>query len=50
MCPDCRDEVTSKNRCTRCGKKIPDPSGNDDDDAFVNPNFDNDEYVRKSQE
>lgn len=48
MCPECRDEVTSKNRCTRCGKKIPDYDSGDD--AFVNPNFDSSEYERKSQE
>ena len=22
MCPDCRNAVTSQNRCTRCGKPI----------------------------
>lgn len=46
MCPDCRDEVTSKNKCTRCGKPIP---HFDDNDEFVNPNFDWDEYNRKSK-
>ena len=47
MCPDCRDEVTSKNKCTRCGKEIP-HYGEDDDDGFVNPNFNEEEYMSKS--
>lgn len=47
MCPDCRDEVTSKRKCTRCGKDIPDYDS-DEDDAFINPNFDDEEYELKS--
>lgn len=45
MCPDCRDEVTSKNKCTRCGKEMP---HNNEDDGFINPNFDEEEYMSKS--
>lgn len=44
MCPECRDEVTSKRKCTRCGKDIP----QNDDDGFVNPNFNEEEYLSKS--
>lgn len=42
MCPKCREEVTSGNRCIRCGKPI-DGSG---EESFTNPNFDLDRYER----
>jgi tRNA(Ile2) C34 agmatinyltransferase TiaS len=44
MCPSCREEVTSKCKCTRCGKDMP----HDDEDSFVNPNFNEEEYMSKS--
>lgn len=47
MCPDCREEVTSKHKCIRCGKEIPNYDM-DDEDGFVNPNFDEEEYKSKS--
>jgi tRNA(Ile2) C34 agmatinyltransferase TiaS len=45
MCPDCRTEVTSKHKCTRCGKDIPQY---DEDEGFVNPNFNEEEYASKA--
>lgn len=45
MCPDCRTEVTSKHKCTRCGKDIPQY---DEDEVFVNPNFNEEEYASKA--
>lgn len=44
MCPECREEVTSKCYCIRCGKEIGKES---DIDQFVNPNFNEDEYQAK---
>lgn len=44
MCPECREEVTSKNKCIRCGKEIHDSNS----DSFVNPNFDYEEYNMKA--
>lgn len=38
MCPKCREEVTSKHRCIRCGKDIM------EEESFTNPNFDMDRY------
>ena len=38
MCPKCREEVTSKHRCIRCGKEII------EQESFINPNFDMDRY------
>ena len=38
MCPKCREEVTSKHKCIRCGKDII------EEESFVNPNFDMDRY------
>lgn len=35
MCPDCRNEATSTNKCIRCGKVLA-----KDEDRFINPNFD----------
>lgn len=46
MCPDCRDEVTSNHKCIRCGKEL--PHRGDEDDVFVNPNFDEEEYMSKA--
>lgn len=40
MCDKCRDEVSSDNKCIRCGK----PIDRDDDDEFINPNFDEERF------
>lgn len=42
MCPKCREEVTSTQKCIRCGKDIT------ESESFVNPNFDMDRYNRLS--
>jgi hypothetical protein len=34
MCNKCKDEVTSDNKCSRCGTTI------NKEDTFINPNFD----------
>lgn len=44
MCDHCRDEVTSKTFCTRCGKVISNNKDNDGEETFVNKNFDMDKY------
>ena len=44
MCPDCRNEVISNNKCTRCGK----PLTHIDDD--VSTTFDMDRYERLKAE
>jgi hypothetical protein len=41
MCQKCIDEVTSDNRCIRCGAII-------DTDTFVNPNFDRNRFDQLS--
>lgn len=46
MCPDCREEVTSKNKCTRCGKEYKPLIDIDDDSSFINPNFDTKRYEK----
>ena len=46
MCPDCRDEVTSKCKCTRCGKPM---LPHDEYETFVNPNFNEEEYRLKAE-
>lgn len=38
MCSKCREEVTSDQKCIRCGKDII------EGESFVNPNFDMDRY------
>lgn len=43
MCPECRSEATSNNKCIRCGKVL-----TNDEDKFVNPNFDADRFERLS--
>lgn len=46
MCDDCRHEVTSINRCSRCGKLLS-PKGDSigsDFETGVNSNFDMDRY------
>lgn len=45
MCPTCRDEVTSRHKCSRCGKHIGDIK-----QAFVNPNFDKSRFDSLSNE
>lgn len=45
MCPDCRNEATSNNKCIRCGKVLADSK-----DRFVNPNFDADRFERLSRD
>lgn len=40
MCDSCKSEVTSSNKCTRCGKSIV------HSESFINPNFDVDRYNR----
>lgn len=45
MCPDCRDEVTSTNKCIRCGKVL-----TKGEDKFINPNFDADRFERLSND
>jgi len=41
MCQKCRDEATSKH-CIRCGKAL------DNDENFVNPNFDYNKFKQMS--
>lgn len=36
MCPSCKDEATSSNKCIRCGKVLSTKS----ESRFVNPKFD----------
>lgn len=43
MCPECRDEATSNNKCIRCGKVL-----TKKEDIFINPNFDADRFKRLS--
>lgn len=50
MCPECRDEVTSKHKCIRCGKQIPHYDFDDGEDGFINPNFNEEEYEQKANE
>lgn len=44
MCDQCKHEVSSENRCIRCGKII----DTDPNDNFVNPNFDEDRFKKLS--
>lgn len=44
MCDSCRDEVTSKTRCTRCGKIISSNNDNDIEESFINDGFDLEKY------
>lgn len=46
MCDDCRSEVTSTNRCSRCGKIISVREGHSGSDVEtgINDNFDIDRY------
>jgi hypothetical protein len=44
LCPKCREEVTSGNTCTRCGKKL---YGSD---GAINPNFDRTRFDRLNNE
>ena len=44
MCPECRDEATSTNKCIRCGKVL-----TKDEDKFINPNFDANRFERLSR-
>lgn len=46
MCDDCKHEVTSSKRCSRCGKVI---RNKDNGDVFINPNFDADRYEKLSK-
>lgn len=45
MCPECRDEAISDKRCIRCGKVL-----TNDDDRFINPNFDSSKFEKLSGE
>ena len=47
MCDNCRNEVTSKVMCTRCGKVISNNNNDNDDtqeETFVNESFDMEKY------
>lgn len=44
MCDDCRNEVTSKVRCTRCGKVISNNNDDTQEETFVNESFDMEKY------
>lgn len=44
MCPQCRDEVTSANKCHRCGKSLSHV------ESGINPNFDRDRFDKLSGE
>ena len=44
MCDECITEVTSKNTCSRCGKKI------SKTDSFINPNFDINKFNKLSKQ
>lgn len=44
MCPECRNEATSTNKCIRCGKVL-----TKDEGKFINPNFDVDRFERLSR-
>lgn len=44
MCPECRNEVTSKKKCVKCGKVLA------DEDKFINPNFDASRFDRLSND
>lgn len=44
MCDDCRNEVTSKVRCTRCGKVISNSNDDAQEETFVNESFDMEKY------
>ena len=43
MCQNCKDEVTSTDKCIRCGKVLA-----NDEEKFINPNFDADKFERLS--
>ena len=43
MCPECRNEATSTNKCIRCGKVLA-----KDSERFINPNFDASRFERLS--
>lgn len=45
MCPECRNEATSTNKCIRCGKVL-----TKDEDRFINPNFDASRFERLSRD
>ena len=42
MCQECRDEVTSENKCIRCGKVLAKKY------EFINPNFDQSRFEELS--
>lgn len=43
MCPQCKIDVASNSKCTRCGKPV-----TRIESSFKNPSFDEDEYNRKA--
>ena len=43
MCPKCKDEATSTDKCIRCGKVLP-----NDENRFINPNFDRSKFEKLS--
>lgn len=45
MCPDCKNELISTNKCIRCGKVLA-----KDEDKFFNPNFDTNRFEELSHE
>lgn len=43
MCDKCREDVTSKHKCARCGTPL------ENQDKFINPNFDSERFDKLSK-